>query len=305
MAFRTQRKRIDRILAKDQLQALQALHTAWGTEAFLASMVWILTKEHHPVTGQESTRTIPFRFNAIQRAIENDLVLWNLLLKPRQTGGTTYFLLRRLLLNAILQGGIGALLISQTSEDAQIHFQILRRAYRLIGAENPGGTDEENDLCTALKANLLHAEYSNRRELIFDYLDSNIRIASAEVEESGQGVTLHHIVASEYARWPGDPEATLSNVMGALVPGGTLDRESTANGAAGPFYEACLRAMNNPKLSDSKLHYYSWWWDDGYMETLTPQQAAELQADLKADEIRLIAKMHKELGSVAYVSYAA
>lgn len=299
--MRVSRNLIDRILAKDQLQALQAMHNAWGVELFLASMMWILTKEEQ-ANGQEKTRIIPFQLNKIQHSIESNLALWNLLLKPRQTGGTTYFLLRRLLLNAILDGGIGGLLISQSKEFAQEHFQILRRAYNLIGAANPGGTDEENQLCISLKQNVLHTAYSNRRELVLDYLDSKIRIASAEVEESGQGITLHNVIASEYARWPGRPEDTLSNVMGAMVPGGTLDRESTANGAAGPFYEACLRAMNDPKTSDAKLHYFGWHWDDGYENELDQDKAKELEADLQADEIRLIKKMHSELSVVAYAA---
>ena len=289
---------LDRILAKDQLQALQAMHKAWGVELFLASMMWILTKEEQ-TNGQDKTRIIPFQLNKVQQDIEKNLALWNLLLKPRQAGGTTYFLLRRLLLNAVLDGGIGCLLISQSSEYAQEHFQILRRAYNLIGSANPGGAEEENTLCISLKQNVLHTAYSNRRELVFDYLDSKIRIASAEVEESAQGLTIHHVVASEYARWPGRPEETLSNVMGSMVPGGTLDRESTANGAAGPFYEACLRAMNDPKTSDSRLHYFGWYWDDGYANELTKKEQAELEADLKADEIRVIKKMHMELSSVA------
>ena len=291
----------------------------------MAAMLWILVKETQTF-GQETTRILPFKLNRIQRDIEAHLDLWNLLLKPRQTGGTTYFTLRRLLVNAVLEGGIGCLLISQSNEYASEHFRIVHRAYDLFGAVDPAAGDDVNVLAASLKKNLLHTKYSNRRELVFDFLDSKVRIASAEVEEAGQGITLHHIVASEYARWPGDPESTLSNVMGALVPKnttgivprGTLDRESTANGAAGPFYEACLRALEKPEISDSKIHYYPHWWEDGYMasefqmldgtvvdiENATPKQLAECIADLESTEALWVKMLHKELDSIAWVKAA-
>ncbi len=305
---------IDQIQAKDQLQALQAMLKAWGPEVFMAAMFWILVKEVHSITNVESSRVIPFRLNRIQKDIELNIKLWNLLLKPRQTGGTTYFLLRRLFLPAIVEGGIGSLLISQSREYAGEHFQIVRRAYNLIAAATPNGGDGENLLCTQMKQGVLHTAFSNRRELVLDYLDSKIRVATAEVEESGQGLTLHHIVASEYARWPGNPENTLSNVMGALVNNGTLDRESTGNGAAGPFYEACLRAMNSPAQADAKLHFYPWWWDEGYSDTefrfqegatvslddITPKMKEEIQADLESDEKKIIEAFHLDLNQIAW-----
>lgn len=290
------------------------MYKAWGAEVFMAAMFWILVKEKQDATGIESSRTIPFRVNRIQQDLLANIALWNLLLKPRQTGGTTFFLLYRLFLPAILEGGIGSLLISQSREYASEHFQIVRRAYNLIGAGNPNGGDDENLLCTQLKQNVLHTAYSNRRELVLDYLDSKIRVATAEVEESGQGITLHHIVASEYARWPGNPENTLSNVMGALVNGGTLDRESTGNGAAGPFYEACLRAMNSPTQADAKLHFYPWWWDSGYtdkdfrfqdgslisLEKVSKKMKTEIEADLESDEKKLIELFHVDLNQIAW-----
>lgn len=278
----------------------------------MAMMFWILVKRQRNVAS-EPTRIIPFRLNRMQRALELGLALWNLLLKPRQTGGTTYFLLRRLFLPVIIEGGVGSLLISQSAEYASQHFQIVRRAYNLIGAANPIGSDEENKICISLKENLLHTVYANRRTLQFDYLDSKIMVATAEVEESGQGITLHHIVASEYARWPGRPEDTLSNVMGALVPGGTLDRESTGNGAAGPFYEACLRSMSGVK-AEAKLHYFPHWYEDEYVDTtfttlegeeinlskLTKKQIDTCIKDLEEEELAILALMQRDMLSVAW-----
>ncbi len=299
MAFSKQQP--DKSLVKEQLEALQACHLSMGTEVFLAAMVWILAKQEEEFADAPAI-IVPFRFNRIQRDLFPKLGRNNLFLKPRQVGGTTFFLLVRLFLSAITQRGIGCLLISQSNEMAEKHFRIVQRAHRYVGCANPFGSDEENAFSVSLKQHLLHTEASNKRELIFDQLESRIMIASAEVKEAAQGVTLHHVVASEYSRWPKDPRETLANVRGALVKTGSTDKECTANGAAGPFYEDCKRAMETPEESDATFHFYPWHWDDGYHNDLTEAQKDELIKDLKADELRLIARMHKDLQEVAWVA---
>lgn len=274
---------------------------AWGAAAFMASMFWVLTKTKTAVEGVEESRTVPFLLNRVQSHLETRLARNNRVLKARQAGLTTYMLLRRLLLPIVTEGGKTGMLISQNSKYATLHFGIAHRAYRLFGALDPHD-HTANELSASLRANILHTAYSNRKELVFDVLDSKIIIESAEVEEAGQGVTLHHVVASEVARWPGLPEDTTSNVKGGLVPGGTYDEESTGNGAAGYFYEQYLRSMDDEVVADARSHFYGWWWSDEYAElALTPQQAAELEADITSDELSLIAKMHSELAGVAYV----
>jgi hypothetical protein len=273
---------------------------AWGPLAFMQMMFWVLTKTKQKFSDMEETRLVPFSLNRIQRTIEAGIAQRNLLLKARQIGGTVYFSLRRLLLPAITDRGIGCLLVSQSGKYVMEHFEIIRRAYRYIGAADPYD-DSKNVLCASLKANLLHTQYSNRRELVFDQLDSRVRVESAEVKEAAQGPTLHHVVADEYSRWPGNPEETLSNVQGAIVkPGGTLDKNCTANGAQGSFYEDCLRAMNDASKSDAKLWFFPWWWDDGYVLELSEQEKDELEKDLQSAELRVIAQMHKELKEVAW-----
>lgn len=297
--------KIDTTLAKDQLQTLQATLKTWGMEAFLAAFIWILQKKKDAANANDAeagARLVPFKLNLIQRDIEPKLALNNIVGKGRQQGFTTYFLLRRLFVPAITDGGIGSLLVGQTSSDAAEFLRIARRAYRYIGAEDPYD-DTKNEICIALKQHLLHTVYASKKELVFDYLDSKIRIASAEVEEAGQGITLHHVLADEFARWPGDPRATLANIRGALAPGGTLDKSSTANGMVGPYFEDFMEAWNNPEQSDSRAHFYAHWfaedYDYGYM--MTEEEKEEMMADLKSDEIKVIAKIHKDLSAIAYV----
>jgi hypothetical protein len=290
----------DRALVKDQLKALQIYLHAWGIEKFCQLMFWILAKEAQEFEALDAPAIlVPFRFNREQRIITADMGQRNLLLKSRQIGGTTFFLLVRLLLNVITKPGTGSVLISQNGEYAEKHFRIAHRAYQYIGAVDPYD-QTKNDLNTSLRRNLLHTSYSNRRELIFDQLHSVLMVMSAEVEESGQGVTLHHILADEYSRWPGKPEDTLSNVAGALVKTGTLDKNCTANGAAGPFYEDCLRAMNDPANSDAKFFFFPWWFADDYTLQLTEAEKDELEKDLEEEELQVIQQMHRDLSQVAW-----
>lgn len=290
------RKEVDTIKARDQLQALQAVLHTWGVQAFCASMFWILTKQASSSGGNVS-RIVPFCWNEIQRDLWDKLWNNNRLLKARQAGFTTFFLIVRLLLPILTEGGKAGMLVSQNNRYATQHFMIARRAYRLIGAMDPYD-NTQNTLCRELKENLLHTAYSNRKELVFDYLDSKLIVESAEVEEAGQGVTIQHLVCSEVARWPGNPEDTMSNLLGSLVPGGTRDEESTANGAAGYYYEQYLRSMDDPKAADAKSHFYGWWWSSEYDLKLSPEEAAELEADLQADELAMIRKMHAELACI-------
>jgi hypothetical protein len=307
----------DALLVKAQLQGLQYILKTFGPRWFMRWAFWIVPRGKKKVSGKrEPQGLIPFSLNRVQEHIESTLGQRNLDLKTRQEGGTTYFQARRIMLPAITDGGIGCLSISQNSEYAQKHFQITRRMYKYIAAKDPYAGEDVNALSISLKQNLLHTTYSNRRELIFDQIESQIMLASAEVEEAGQGVSIHHVLADEYSRWPKDPEATLSNVAGAMPPWGTLDKVCTANGAAGPFFEDCLRAMNDAAKSDAVFHFHPWWWTDDLIVNLTEKEAREMEADLEAasngdfgeerreravEERHIVEQIHRELKDVTWL----
>ena len=219
----------DPVLCKDQLDAMQAMRSAWGDELFAGAMFWILTKKTKEFPGAPPSLLIPFQLNRAQRHLLKHLATHNRCLKGRQMGFSTFMLLMRLLLNITTSQGKTGMLVAQNNKYVELMFQMVHRAAVLYGVKDPRHP-ESNDLANSLKANLLHTKYSNRRELHFDWLDSRLIVESAENEEAGQSVTLHHLVASEYARWEiADPEAVMSNLLGSLVkPEGTVDEESTA-----------------------------------------------------------------------------
>jgi hypothetical protein len=218
----------DPILVADQLNLLRWFHSEYGIEEFAKFFLWILAKkEDERIVGRRlHSRYIPFAFNPIQSDISKNIAQRNICCKPRQVGLTTWFLIIRCLVPTILNPGTNGFLISQKNEMARKHFMMLKRAFRYIGATDPSDRNG-NDLTIALHENLLHTTASNSKELILDQLDNFVGIGSAEIEEVGQGLTLHRVVCSEVARWPGKPEETLANLKEAIVFDGTLDLEST------------------------------------------------------------------------------
>lgn len=298
---KAERVKPDGLLVKDQLATLQALFKIWGAPAFMRYFVFIQTKKSSATaikTNQKlNTRIVPFVYNPIQLDIENNIGQYNICLKPRQIGLTTWFLMRRIFVPSIITTGTNGFLISQSGQKATEHFSMVKRALRFVGAIDLQDMSK-NDLTIALQNNLLHTAYSNRKEIIFDQIGNTIQIGSAEVEEAGQGSTLHHVVASEVARWPGNPEETLANLKEAITLDGTLDLESTANGAGGYFYEEYFRAERHE--SEFTAHFHQWWYQPEYRIPLTLKEQMEMVKDIAADEQRLIDTYKLDLEQIAF-----
>ena len=295
----------DSIIVREQLEWIQYLWKTWGPKEFMLRMCWILRKGpeegEREILPSESDywhrNLVPFALNEIQSNIEDNLGQKNIFLKPRQGGYTTYMIIRRLYLPCILEPGSGGLLISQNSAYASAHFRILKRVHRLFACRDPFDK-RQNKLSDFLHQNLFHTTASNRRELIFDQLDTAIRCASAEVEEVGQGLTLQHVVCTEVARWEGNPEATLANMKEAIPKQGTLDMESTANGFGGYFFEECMRARDTGEgkvYREFKYHFHEWWWHTEYRYDPPAEEDT-----LTKDEHRLVMSKELELTQIAW-----
>jgi hypothetical protein len=106
-------------------------------------------------------------------------------------------------------------------------------------------------------------KYNNDR--LTSYLDygSECSIATAGNKQTGRGGTNTHIHGSEVAYFI-DAEAILAGLLQAGNPRIVL--ESTANGAQGWFYTACMEALDG--RSDWKLHFYPWFWEPDYQLAL-------------------------------------
>jgi hypothetical protein len=259
----------DQHIVQMQLQGLQEMYKIYGRRYCVKNLLFILRKNPEPDTVQVlpsehwNRRLVPFRFNRIQRDLDESMGLRNICNKPRQAGYTTFFINTRLYLPALIEPGSGGLLMSQNSRYATAHFGILKRAHRYVGCIDPW-KQELNVLHRQLLQHLLHTSSSNRKEIIFDQLDSRILIESAEVPEAGQGFTLNHVVCTEVARWPGNPEETMANMKEAIAEGGTLDIESTPNGLGGYYCEEFKRAELGGKDCEFRAFFHPWFWHDEY-----------------------------------------
>src|SRR5580698_2790452 len=262
--------------SRDQLQLLQTMYQRWGPVEFARRAFWIIRK--NPEEGEIdllprdnrfwNRRLVPYVHNRIQRDLDAKIIVGgskrNIILKPRQVGLTTWIIIMRLLLPVILEPGAGSMLISQNAEYATAHFGILKLAYRHFMEADPYD-NEKNEWAIGLRQHLLHIAYSNRRELIFDQIDSRVRCASAEVEETGQGFTIQHLACTEVSRWQGKPEETLANAKEAIPADGTMEIECTPNGAGGYFFEEWNRSTSgDPTKREFMPHFHPWWWQDEY-----------------------------------------
>lgn len=281
------RSSFDPVLAQEQFAALTHIMETLGPDAFYRLFIAILRKKDEGVIeapGAWNGRLVPYAMNRMQADMSRTFGPRNITLKYRQGGATTHHIIDRLYVPTIMQPGTGALLISQTKIYGGMHFAILRRAHRYFGRVNPFMKDMS--IASTMKdfhAHVLHTQHSARHELVFDFLESRVVVDTAENEEVGQGLTLHHVVATEVARWPRNPEETLANLKEAIAAGGTVDMESTPNGMGGYFFEEWQRAKQWPQ-SEFRGHFYPWWWADDYEEEtrITPEELTEQEQSIAA-----------------------
>lgn len=236
----------DKAIARDQHQLLAEIYAKYG-HATVCQLFRITAKQ--PIGG---TKFVPFRLNRVQQQLARDLRQRNIVLKARQMGITTFFVLERLLLPALLTRGTTSLLIAQQQDVAQEHMCILRGAIEGFGSCTQLGENQPR-----FQDHLLALRCDTRLRLEFDYLESKILAETAENHEVGQGLPgVNHLLATEFGRWSGKADETLANAAAAVTPDGTTDIESTANGYGGAFFEICNQARSG--ASPYQFHFFPW-----------------------------------------------
>lgn len=131
-------------------------------------------------------------------------------------------------------------------------------------------------------------KYSNRKELVFGELNSNIRVLTAGSEDAGRSGTIHALHCSEVAFWP-RAEANMLSLLQALsdAPETFAVIESTANGVGGYFYE--LWQMAKRGESSWIPIFVAWWEHEEYQIPFTSDQEREsFGKSLSEEELRLI-----------------
>jgi hypothetical protein len=185
-----------------------------------------------------------FELNPVQRGYSARCGKQNIVLKARQVGMTSY-IAARLFVETVTHKGTLTMLVAHDQRAAQEIFRIVHRFW--------------NHLPEKWQQGPLKTSHSSMRELVFPRLDSEFMVTSAD-ENAGRGRTIQNLHCTEVSRWgPGGDDA-LAALRAALVPGGQIVLESTANGALGSFYQEWQRAEE----TGYTRHFFPWWFEERY-----------------------------------------
>ena len=232
---------------------------------------------------------VPLVANRAQREFERRAGRANVVLKARQMGLTTW-IAGRFFLKTILIPGTTSVLVAHTREAAEQMFGVVRRMWEHL-------PDELRDGATRVNAGAM----------VFGAIDSEFRVVSAADENAGRGVTITNLHCSEVSRWPGDAMETLAGLKAALVPGGELVMESTANGAFGCFYREWIDAEAKGVVQ----HFFPWWMEESYFSdgvdagSLREDERALIEQEgLSAEQIGFRRELERTFGAMRVQEFA-
>jgi len=211
----------------------------------LNNLYWII---------DEQSNRVKFKMRPMQDRFYKDMWYWNLLLKSRQHGFST--LIDLLMLDLCLwNDNIEAGIVAHTLKDVQ-HIFATKIKYPY---ENLPPVILER--IPALKCDANELKLAN---------NSWLRVAT-----SMRSSTLRALHVSEHgkmcAKYPKKAEELKTGTMPALHEGSYYFDESTADGGAGDFYDACQQAQADTarekqgiKLNKKqcRFHFYPWFKDD-------------------------------------------
>jgi hypothetical protein len=194
-------------------------------------------------------RARALQLNAAQRKFEAECGQKNIILKARQLGMTTW-VAARFLIHTITRPGTLSVQVAHDQDSAEQIFKIVRRMVENL----PPSVQQA-----------VRVSRANVRQIVFAGLESEFRVETAADANAGRGLTIQNLHGSEVSRWPGNVEETLASLRAAVVPGGEVTLESTANGAWGAFY----REWQNAEEKGYVRHFFPWWMEPAYrIETL-------------------------------------
>ena len=206
----------------------------------------------------KSGQAIPLKLNNAQRTLHAMLekqksekgFVRALVLKGRQQGISTYINAR--FYHVTRRGGVNTFILSHEASTTDKLFKMVKRFHENV--------HESLQPSTAA---------SNRKELIFDDIDSEYFVGTAGNKNVGRGGTVQLFHGSEAHFWENTDEIE-SGVMESVAfeKGTEIILESTANGMNGMFYEKCMNAMQGK--GDYILCFIPWFIQEDYRRKVDP-----------------------------------
>lgn len=210
----------------------------------LANLYWIVDEKGHK---------LKFRPRPAQLAFYHDIHFFNVILKARQLGFTTFIDLLALDM-ALFTSNFSVVIIAHRKEDAQ---KIFREKVK----------DVYNSLPAEIKL-LIPATKNDAGELIL------ANGSSVRVTTSSRSGTCQFLHVSEFgkicAKYPEKAKEIITGSLPSVHPGGFSFFESTAEGNEGYFFDMCNLAEKIKELGrkllpqEFKFHFYAWWDNPDY-----------------------------------------
>ena len=200
---------------------------------------------------------IPLRLNRVQKHLLANLTGRDLVLKARQMGLSTAIQADQFV-TAITRRTRSATLAHDDAGTA-----LLRRMAERFWVNLPDDVRPARGL-------------DNATTTTYPQTGSEVFIATAGSKNKGRAGTYTRVHGSEVAFWP-DAAATMAGLMQGVPDTGQVVLESTPNGAQGWFYERCMEALDGNGVWT--LHFFPWWWDDGYRLPLEAGETLDYDGD--------------------------
>jgi len=203
------------------------------------------------VIDGKSRKVVPFVLNRAQEYLHERLEAQKkktgkvraLLLKGRQQGCSTYVGGRYYHLTTHKRG-VKTFILAHRDDATTNLFKMVRRYH---------------DHCPPLVKP--STSFSNRKELVFDKLDSAYGLGTAGSKDVGRSDTIDYMHGSEVAFWENTDEIK-TGVFQAAEMAEEIILESTANGLGNMFHQMWQAAEKG--LSEYEAIFIPWYWQEEY-----------------------------------------
>lgn len=209
-------------------------------------------------------KTVTFKKNRAQQDFDKNRHSFNVILKSRQLGFTTFEAIDNLD-DILFHKNFYARFVAHTKDDAK---RIFDDKVKFAWENIPELLRKEWSLDTD-KADALRVGFSDNT------------FSSLIVTNSGRGGTNSRVHVSEYGKlcklYPEKADEIITGTIPSVPSGGRFDIESTAEGETGHFYDMFWEAWDRgePEFPKQfKAHFYNWMWDDLEIGKTTPEEVA-------------------------------
>lgn len=199
---------------------------------FIESLLWIVDK---------NSQKVPFLLNPPQARYYDNRSSWDLILKARQEGFSSYIEGEWLHATCFLPN-TRAVTISHEKESTKRHFDRVRFFKENMGSE---GVKVEIEL-----------EDDNQMEIYVPKINSRYWVGTAGSRAFGRGDMITHLHLSEVSHYA--DQSILTAVMEACTPNARRVMETTANGVGELFYKLWMDSKNKELNLPWRRHFFAW-----------------------------------------------